>query len=70
MAARKQRGQAGDKTLCLPIVAGIDYDALVEDREAYQIYLDQQIAKHPELFPAVSCQIRYYPKLSNRFLNS
>lgn len=51
MATRKQRGQAGDKTICLPIEAGIDYDALVEDREAYQIYLDQQIAKHPELFP-------------------
>ena len=51
MAIGKKRGQAGDKTICLPIEAGIDYDALVEDREAYRAYLDQQIAKHPELFP-------------------
>lgn len=51
MATRKKRGTAGDKTICLPIEAGIDYDSLVEDREAYRIYLDEQINKHPELFP-------------------
>ena len=52
MADRKQRGTAGDKTICLPITEGIDYRALVEDRVAYRQYLDEQIAQHPELFPA------------------
>ena len=51
MATRKKRGQAGDKTICLPIEDGMDYDALVNDREAYRTYLNTQIAKHPELFP-------------------
>ena len=51
MTTRKKRGQAGDKTICLPIEDGIDYDALVEDREAYRAYLNAQIAQHPELFP-------------------
>ncbi len=52
MATRKERGKAGNKTICLPISNDIDYDQLVEDREAYRRYLDRQIAKHPELFPA------------------
>ena len=52
MATRKKRGQAGDKTICLPIEDGTDYDAFVQDREAYRVYLNSQIAKHPELFPA------------------
>lgn len=51
MATRKKRGQAGDKTICLPIEDGIDYAALVKDREAYRGYLNEQILKHPELFP-------------------
>ncbi len=51
MAKRKQRGIAGDKTICLPIADEIDYEELVEDREAYRQYLDKQIASHPELFP-------------------
>lgn len=51
MATRKKRGQAGDKTICLPIEDGIDYDALVKNRDAYRDYLNEQIAKHPELFP-------------------
>ncbi len=51
MAIRKKRGQAGDKTICLPIEEGIDYEALVQDRESYRTYLNAQIAKHPELFP-------------------
>jgi hypothetical protein len=51
MATTKLRGRAGDKTICLPIAEGMDYDQLVEDREAYRQYLDEQIAAHPELFP-------------------
>ncbi|MBT9317295.1 hypothetical protein [Leptothoe spongobia] len=51
MAERKQRGTAGDKTICLPIADDIDYDQLVEDRDAYREYLNEQIASHPELFP-------------------
>ena len=51
MAKRKQRGTSGDKTICLPIAEGIDYEQLVEDRAAYREYLDTQIAAHPELFP-------------------
>jgi hypothetical protein len=52
MTARKKRGSAGDKTICLPIDEGIDYDEMVNDREAYRKYLNEQIGKHPELFPA------------------
>ena len=51
MPQRKQRGIAGDKTICLPISESIDYGELVEDREAYRQYLDQQIQAYPELFP-------------------
>ncbi|NET39508.1 MAG: hypothetical protein F6K19_47360 [Cyanothece sp. SIO1E1] len=51
MAKRKQRGMAGDKTICLPIAEGIDYEQLVEERETYRQYLNEQIASHPELFP-------------------
>lgn len=52
MAKRKPRGIAGDKTICLPIADDIDYATLADDRAAYRQYLDQQIAAHPELFPA------------------
>ena len=51
MATVKERGIAGDKTICLPIRDGIDYEQLVEDREAYREYLNEQIESHPELFP-------------------
>lgn len=51
MATRKRRGTAGDKTICLPIAEGLDYEQLVENRAAYREYLDEQIATHPELFP-------------------
>ncbi|MEO0869669.1 MAG: hypothetical protein AAFY17_14775, partial [Cyanobacteria bacterium J06642_11] len=51
MVNRKQRGIAGDRTICLPIAADIDYKELVEDREAYREYLNEQIGSHPELFP-------------------
>lgn len=51
MAKRKQRGMAGDKTICLPIGDDIDYTTLVDDRESYRTYLNQQIGLHPELFP-------------------
>ena len=52
MPERKQRTIAGDKTICLPIASDIDYDKLVKDTSAFRAYLDQQIAKYPELFPA------------------
>jgi hypothetical protein len=51
MTERKQRGKAGDKSICLPIEEGVDYSKLVEDREAYRAYLNRAIARHPELFP-------------------
>ncbi|MEM9484222.1 MAG: hypothetical protein AAGA83_11075 [Cyanobacteria bacterium P01_F01_bin.116] len=51
MVNRKQRGTAGDRTICLPIADDIDYEELVEDREAYREYLNEQIACHRELFP-------------------
>ncbi|MEO0395615.1 MAG: hypothetical protein ACFB14_06400 [Leptolyngbyaceae cyanobacterium] len=50
MAKQKQRGTAGDTTIYLPIADGIDYEQLVEDREAYCEHLNEQIASHPELF--------------------
>jgi len=56
MAKRKQRGTAGDKTICLPIADDINYADLVEDRDAYREYLDHQIEQHPELFPAAISQ--------------
>jgi hypothetical protein len=48
---RRKRGTAGDKTICFPLAADLDYAPLVEDREAFRQYLDEQIATHPELFP-------------------
>lgn len=42
MAKRKQREIAGDKTICLPIADEIDYEQLVEDRDACRQYLDKQ----------------------------
>ena len=51
MTKRKERGTAGDKTICLPIEKGINYTELVKDREAYRKYLNSQIEKYPELFP-------------------
>ena len=48
---RRQRGTAGDKTICLPIEDDLDYTTLVEDSTAFRQYVDQQIAAHPELFP-------------------
>lgn len=52
MAERRERGIAGDKTICLPIAEGIDYEQLVQDSAGFRTYLDTQIAEHPELFPA------------------
>lgn len=37
MAERKQRGLAGDKTICLPIADDIDYATLSDDRESYRV---------------------------------
>jgi hypothetical protein len=41
----------GDKTICLPIRDGVDYEQLVEDTPGFRAYLDGQITEHPELFP-------------------
>ncbi|MGF1516952.1 MAG: hypothetical protein ACFCVB_03990 [Nodosilinea sp.] len=48
---RRKRETAGDKTICLPIADNLDYATLVEDREAFRQYLDEQIAAHRERFP-------------------
>jgi hypothetical protein len=47
-----QRTIAGDKTICLSFPEGEAYETLLNDPRAYRAYLDQQIAEHPELFPA------------------
>lgn len=52
MKKRQARTTAGDKTICLPIPANVDYKAFVEDTAAYRVYLDEMIEEHPELFPA------------------
>jgi hypothetical protein len=51
MAERKKRTIAGDKTICLPIAADIDYERLVKDTSAFRVYLDKMITTRPELFP-------------------
>ena len=51
MPKRKPRGTPGDKTICLPIEAEVDYETLVQDPKVFREYLDRQIATHPELFP-------------------
>jgi hypothetical protein len=47
----RKRTTAGDKTIGLPLPAGIDYDRWILDAAGYRIYLDEQIAQHPERFP-------------------
>jgi hypothetical protein len=47
----RKRPTAGDKTICLPLPTGIDYDRWILDAAGYRIYLDEQIAQHPERFP-------------------
>jgi hypothetical protein len=51
MSDRKTRGKARDKTICLPIAEGVDYEQLVKDTVGFRAYLDSQIAEHPEVFP-------------------
>lgn len=51
MGERAKRTTAGDKTICLPIPAGEDYEALVKNTSAFRAYLDKLIAEKPELFP-------------------
>jgi hypothetical protein len=36
MAERKKRTMAGDKTICLPLEAKMDYDQLVRDTKAFR----------------------------------
>lgn len=51
MSSKKTRGIAGDKTICLPIEEGIEYDVLVQSPHEYRAYLDKMMEKYPELFP-------------------
>src|SRR5512141_1114402 len=51
MAERKKRTIAGDKTICLPLAANVDYEKLVKDTQGFRTYLDKSIAEQPELFP-------------------
>jgi hypothetical protein len=43
---------SGDKTICLPIEAAINYEVLVHDRKGFRRYLDEMIERYPEIFPA------------------
>jgi len=47
----RKRTTAGDKTICLSLPEGLDYERWIEDSAGYRQYLDEQIAQHPELFP-------------------
>lgn len=47
----KKRTTSGDKTICLPIAEGQDYEVLVNDTQAFRAYLSQLIVEYPELFP-------------------
>ena len=51
MPLRKKRGMAGDKTICLPIEEGIEYDLLLQNPDGYRGYLDKMLRKYPEIFP-------------------
>ena len=51
MPLRKKRGMAGDKTICLPIEEGIEYDLLVQNPDGYRGYLDKMLRKYAEIFP-------------------
>lgn len=51
MSSKKARGIAGDKTICLPIEDGIEYDDLVKNPDEYRAYLDKMMEKYPEIFP-------------------
>jgi hypothetical protein len=47
----QKRGIAGDKTIHLPVPAGVAYEDWIKDAVVYRAYLDEQIRQHPELFP-------------------
>jgi hypothetical protein len=51
MSQRRPRGIAGDKTICLPLSEDQDYEALVNDTQAFRHYLNQMIQTYPEIFP-------------------
>jgi hypothetical protein len=44
----------GDKTICLPIADGVDYDQLVKDRKRFRPYLDSLLV----LTYFVFCKLR------------
>ncbi len=52
MTSRKKRTTAGDKTICLPISAEMDYEAIVKETPGYRSYLDQMIELYREPFPS------------------
>jgi hypothetical protein len=47
MKKRRPKGKAGDKTICLPIDEGIDYESLVENERDYQRYLEKRPRSTP-----------------------
>jgi hypothetical protein len=51
MSSKKVRGIAGDKTICLPIEDGIEYEDFVKNPHKYRIYLDKIMKKYLEIFP-------------------
>jgi hypothetical protein len=51
MTTRQKRGTPGDKTICIPVPEGMDYDEWVKDTETFRKYLDELIENHRELFP-------------------
>ena len=53
MSSRKERGIVGDKTICLPIEEGVEYEDLVRSPKEYRAYLDKMREKYPEIFPEV-----------------
>ncbi len=52
MEKRKARTTSGDTTICLPMLADVEYSTFVEDTARYRACLDQLVEKQPELFPA------------------
>jgi hypothetical protein len=52
MTTRRKREIPGDKTICIPVPEGVNYEEWVKDTEAFRKYLNKLIEEHRELFPA------------------
>ncbi len=62
MSPRKSRGIAGDKTICLPIEEGVQYEDLVQKPKEYRAYLDKMREKYPEILVHLSlvCKVNRF----------